>query len=281
MTSFLSWQLGQDAETAIAEWTLDEPLTQELIGVFFASAVTAATRAAPAWQALPLDRHTACITATQTRHSLRWSIPSSKAFFACVPLAEDDDSPPDRDVPLCVRVTMRKGGSGYVRWESPLVTLQRCEGIVVAQDPGVDTESGGVLAWRLPPVSAQAIIVAAVRWATERGSATGSAAVHEAAARDLNAYASATAALLEQVARVSSGGEAWTTEERLAKLSKLQQLAGPALHKLEHGTELSDMERATVDALAEGRAEFAARLAEPDDELEGELQAAPVDEEAN
>ena len=172
---------------------------------------------------------------------------------------------------------MRKGGSGYVRWESPLVTLQRCEGIVVAQDPEVDTESG-VMAWRLPPVSAQAIIVAAVRWATERGSATGPAAVHEAAARDLIAYASATAALLEQLARVSSGGEAWTTEERLAKLSRLQQLAGPALHKLEHGTELSDMERATVDALAEGRAEFAARLAEPADEFEEE--AAPVDEEA-
>lgn len=267
MASSLSWHLGPSSGPA--SWTLDSSLTLILLKELFSAA-------APPWQPLPEERHAACAAACDSKHALSWQLPSGEAFFAGVPVVEEAEPlefPLAPDSPLVVRVGMRRGGSGFVRWESPLVALQRAEGIIVVEA----TEAEGVTwAWRLAPVTAQSTIASLVSWASAHGAATGAAAAHATAERDLAAYASATAALASQVARVRGGGEEWTIEERLAKLSKLQQLAGPALHKAEHGEALSDAERAVLEALAAGRAEFSAELDEAGGEDGAEATATPA-----
>jgi hypothetical protein len=147
--------------------------------------------------------------------------------------------------PSCcvLHVGVRRGG-GAIRWESPLVVAQRAEAFVVAHPRG---GWGGrrVLTWRVDPVAAQAWVAAAARGAAAAPAAA--AALHYSVAGQLRAYGSLADALEAQRVRVAAGGEAWTRQEMLAKLSRLGTLR----------------DRALVDAAREAERARAAGLGEP------------------
>ena len=264
MTSTVSWCVGE--ASSVASWRLDEAQTRELLIIFFENAAQE-LKDAGIWHPIPEERHAACSIVCDAKHALHWTLSNSDDFFSRVPVSDGSDQTflPRHPRTLLIRLGMRKGGSGFVRWESPLVALQRAEGILAVHD--AREADGNMLMWRIPPTTAQSVIASVIAWVSASDhnniGAAGSEASHATASRDIIAYTSATSVLLAQVARVRDGGEFWTVEERLSKLSKLQQLAGPVLHKLEHGSEITDAERALLDALADGRAEFSVELATP------------------
>jgi cell division protein FtsB len=249
--SQLAWRL-QHEEGALAKWDLPDSETGLLLGSLEAL-INQLEVPDDDLVPVPSSRHDVCTRTCSAKHAIEWTLPA-RLVVKLSKLALDSDFSA-RFETCRLQIGLRRGGSGLVRWESPLVALQRAEGFIVAR--WGDADEPGMMAWRLAPLTTQAAISMLVQQAAVSGLSLGGADAHAAAAADLAAYAAATTTLQAQVARVRSGGEPWTLEERLAKLARLELMASAAEHKQEP----SEMDKAVAEALSAGRAELAEHVA--------------------
>jgi hypothetical protein len=157
-------------------------------------------------------------------------------------------------------VGLRKS-PGHVRWESPLVAMQRGEAFLGARAKGAAAESTRFFS--VAPVDAQAWIARAVASAARYtdGDAAAAAAVDPFphATIEHRTFSTLALGLLAQRERVAAGGELWSRVEMLAKLARLGGVVEQARARVQRagpGAQLTDAESAAVDALAAGRREL-------------------------
>jgi hypothetical protein len=242
--SRLSWRMSPAAD---AEWELNEDQTSRLVTQLTDSLTSNLT---DGFEQIHPSRHEVCVRTCTAKHAVQWVAPVISV--RCL-LSALDIGTPDPSGLVTIQIGLRRGGSGMLRWESPLVALQRAEGFISLQ---VGSDDCDLSVWRLPPLVTQTSIVLLVTQAIAYAVAVGADSAHSAALADSAAYTAATSALQAQIDRVSSGGEPWTMSERLEKLARIQRVADIAEHKRLHGESLSELEMSAVEAFAVARSEL-------------------------
>lgn len=241
--SQLSWNL----QVGAASWSISDAASKRLLQCL-TDLILKFEELDDELPLVPPGRHDVCTRACSSKHAVEWIV-TSGLLVDCPLLKRLALHNDVATQSVTLNFGLRRGGSGLVRWESPLVALQRAEGFLILR-----RKDGELLVWRLAPLTTQTVIYTLVQEAAAVGTPLGNADAHAAAAADVAGYAAATAVLQAQIERVRAGGEPWTLEERLAKLERLERMARSADGKPD--SERSDMEKSVVEAIADARSEL-------------------------